>query len=171
MVPEIAPTKAAFDLSHQLFLGMLGDISPHLATRVFAGSTMSSAAPILAHAVYSEDMMVNQQVRRGTTLLESGDWMAKTGIPMASPMQTPEWCAATYNWFALTEYAAAVFGSTTEYLKSASAADLARPVSTPLGQSVPASEYLATFGVVHVVMHMGEIAAIKGLSGMKGLPF
>ncbi len=36
---------------------------------------------------------------------------------------------------------------------------------------VPAIDYLATFGVVHVSEHAGEIAALKGVRGRKGLPF
>jgi hypothetical protein len=61
--------------------------------------------------------------------------------------------------------------ATDDFLAVATAADFQREVDSPLGTKVPVSQFLGAFGIVHLGLHSGEIAALKGVHGLKGLPF
>ena len=124
----------------------------------------------MAHAIYGEDMIVSQA--RGTPpVLDSGSWNARTGILDSSPSMTPDWLALTFNVAGLRDYPSAVFARTGEFLELATTADLDRMVPTPLGNEMPVGAFLGAFGIVHVSEHAGEISALKGAQGLKGLPF
>jgi hypothetical protein len=129
-----------------------------------------NAAAMMAHVLYGEDMMVSQA--SGTSmLLEEGEWKRRTGIAQASPSMSPEWLALHFDLAGLKEYAAAVFARTDSFLSSADAAALDRRVASPLRSEMSGAELLAGFGVVHLAEHTGEISALKGAQGARGLPF
>jgi hypothetical protein len=169
MEPRATLLKASFDIAHMVFNAVVADLDDAAATRLIGGN-VPAAAPIMAHAIYGEDMIVSQ-ARGAAPLLDSGNWNAKTGILNGSPSMTPDWLALKFSVAGLREYAGAVFARTGEYLELATAAELDKMVPTPLGQEMPVDAFLGAFGIVHVSEHCGEISALKGAQGLQGLPF
>ena len=45
------------------------------------GGAANSIASLLAHTIVGEDVVINQMLKGGQQLFESGDWAVKTGIP------------------------------------------------------------------------------------------
>jgi hypothetical protein len=149
----------------------LGDLTQEVAERRVDGASIGAILPIQAHLLFGLDAMVNQIAAGKEPLLLSGDWLGRTGIPGPNLRQTPEWGLAPYDLEGLQAYAEAVFASVDAYLDGASDADLDRDVPSPLGGTVQAGNFLGGLGVVHFSAHAGEIAALKGVHGFKGLPF
>ncbi len=123
------------------------------------------------HALYSQDMMVNEHVRQQPKVLETGGFVATTGLAAPEPSMSPEFLSQVFDVGALREYAAALFVQTAAFLESASPTDLDRLIAMPPKPPMDAATYLASFGVVHLAEHTGEISALKGVLGLKGLPF
>jgi hypothetical protein len=163
--------RAQFNLAHQILDAIMADCSAEVARRAVAGGTIATIAPIYAHAVASEDMMVNRLARGEALVLSGNGWEAKTGIVMPNPALTPEWVASEFDLDALRAYASAVAQVTDNFLAGATEADMQREVDSPFGTKIPASQLLGSFGILHLGMHSGEIAALKGVHGLKGLPF
>ena len=69
----------------------------------------------------------------------------------------------------LLDYAAAVGAATDNYIATLTTKELDRLVPI-MGQEWPVADVLALL-VVHASGHLGEIAALKGIQGVKGLPF
>jgi hypothetical protein len=69
------------------------------------------------------------------------------------------------------EYAKAVYAATDAYVASLGPADLERKVDTGFVGEQTVGYVLGNICVGHVAEHNGEIAALKGVQGLKGLPF
>jgi hypothetical protein len=163
---------AAHQLAHTLFGMVTADLSPTLADHTLPDACISRISPILAHAAFGEDLTVNQTLRGGLTILECDGWAASTGIPGPSAAMTPEWLAASFDVDQLRSYASAVFGNTERYLADPPGDDLRKLVTSPIGTEVTGEELLTSFNLVHLMLHTGEIAALKGVQGVPGgLPF
>ena len=67
-------------------------------------------------------------------------------------------------------YAEAVSTGTKAYLASLDPAALDRQIETPRGPR-PLAARLSVYLVVHKAQHTGDIAALLGCQGVKGLPF
>jgi len=68
------------------------------------------------------------------------------------------------------EYADAVFAATDAYVADLPDSELERKIQGAIG------EYTVGWGIAillcqHAAQHSGEIAALKGIQGLKGLPF
>lgn len=66
-------------------------------------------------------------------------------------------------------YRDAVRAATDRYLADLTADELDRQIDL-MGSQRPVADALAIM-VVHIATHAGEIAALKGTQGLKGLPF
>ena len=167
------PTLAAsHQLAHALFSMVTADLTAALADRELPGACISRISPIMAHAAFGEDLTVNRTLRAAATVFERDGWAARTGIPGPIPAMTPEWLAAAFDIGGLKAYAAAVFESTDRFLASAQESELKRMASSPLGTEVTGAELLSSFNLLHLMLHTGEIAALKGAQGVPGgLPF
>lgn len=168
MEPRAAIIQSGFDIAHMVFNAVVADLEDQAAASRIGN--VPSAAAIFAHAIYGEDMMVGQ-ADGAPMLLESGDWRERTGITIVSPGMTPEWLALKLNVGGLKQYGEAVFARTGAFLLSATAADFDRTVRSPMGQDITVGAFLNSFGLVHISEHAGEISALKGAQGLKGLPF
>ena len=162
--------RAQYDHAHDILEQVIDDVDPEALATVPSGNVGAISA-IYAHLVYDEDGMLARPAGRGT-VWESGDWAAKTGLEMPGPMQTQEWAQSgpEYDLAAFREYARAVYAATDDYLANASDDDLDAEIETFAGK-VPAGRYVGTACLWHVMSHQGEIAALKGVQGLKGLPF
>ena len=159
--------------SHGTFRHMLSDCDPELLNRTLPGATIGSIASIYAHVVFGEDAFVQSRFQGKPTIYESGGWEQKTGVafPGVPPAITPEWASAlNMDLSTFQEYAEAVFAATDSYLANLPDSELERKIQGVMG------EYTVGWGIAillvqHEAEHSGEIAALKGVQGLKGLPF
>jgi hypothetical protein len=70
----------------------------------------------------------------------------------------------------LQDYGKAVSAATDAFLDSISDADLDRPIDF-FGRKESMGWVIADTVLVHVAFHSGEIASLKGVMGLKGLPW
>ena len=162
--------RAQYQQAHDVLEQVIDDCSPEALANV-AGGNVGAISAIYAHLVYGEDGLMSGPAGRGR-LWESGDWAARTGLEMMESRQTQEWAQSSpqYDFAAFREYARAVYAATDDYLANASDDDLDAEIDTFFGK-MPAATYLGTTCLWHVMSHQGEIAALKGVQGLTGLPF
>jgi hypothetical protein len=130
------------------------------------GGTANSAAKSHVHAVTSVDFFINGIVRgealmwgafakeHGLAENPMGIWTFEGNVPVG-PMR---------------EYAASVHSAAVEYIGSLKDADLDREIETNFFGRKPVS-FLVQLAGYHAVGHGGDIATVKGMQGLKGLPF
>lgn len=165
---ELVKSQIAF--AHQTFRGIMQDVNEAIAASVPAGN-IQPIGPIAAHCVLSEDYFMSVAMG-GSPIYQLEGWRAKIGAPEADNTRLTHDVAAgtTLNLEAFNEYATKVFASTEGWLENADADALARIVDTPFGQ-MPALALAGGLVLYHISEHSGEIAAIKGIQDLKGLPF
>ena len=133
-----------------------------------AGGTTNTIAQILAHVVTGQDLLISEKLRGITTLHESG-WAAKTGIP-AVRMEIWQDHGWRLNLEAFNEFRLAVEANSTSYVDSLQPADLDLLRNWIWGPERPIGTLLQTIFINHALGHCGEISALKGIRGLKGLP-
>lgn len=162
--------RAQYKQAHAMLEAVIDDCSAEALNYVVPGSNVGSIGAIYAHAVFDEDGMVAGPTG-GTTVYESGGFKDRSELAMPGPMQSQEWSQGTaIDVAAFREYAQAVYAATDAFLANVSDDDLAAEVET-FGGKQPLGEYLGTIALWHVTSHQGEISAVKGAQGLKGLPF
>jgi uncharacterized damage-inducible protein DinB len=136
-----------------------------------AGGTIGTIGSIYAHTVFDQDGMF-VGAGREPSIWATGGWAEKTGLGEMSGRQTQEWAQTAHDMDlpALREYAREVYAATDAYLEGLSDEDLAEEIETFAGTQ-PRGQYLGTICLWHIANHQGEIAALKGAQGLKGLPF
>lgn len=152
--------------------GMMDECDEVALHKTLPQSTVTSIASIYAHAIFSEDFITQGMLQGKPPIYKTDGWEAKTGVPMAAtPEMNREWAATVkMNLQAFREYAKAVHAATNTYLDSVSDADLQAKAQTPIGEQTKEWVVANLLGT-HLPQHAGEIAALKGVQGMKGLPF
>ena len=162
--------RAQFEMAHQFMEMTIADCSQETLDKKPDEWTINPVGALYAHTVIAEDAMVNGMARGKQPLLERDGWAEKLGIDGSSPMQDEHYSELKINLPAMREFAAAVAKETDEFLTNASEDELMKEIDA-LGQKTPAIMFLANIGLTHVAGHWGEIAALKGVQGLKGLPF
>ena len=171
MSARAALLKSQFQVAKMVYNGTVGDLTAELASKTIDGAQIGAILPIQAHAIFDLDAMVNQIGAGKEPVLVTGGWAEKTGIPGPSLRQGPEWGAANYNLDGLKAYGEAVWASVDAFFDSVGDAELDKEVQSPVGGTVQVASFLGGLGIVHLSAHAGEIAALKGVHGVKGLPF
>ena len=121
------------------------------------------------HLLTVEDGFIQGTIQGKPRLWESQEWTAKTGIhPRASDETWDRVKQTQFTVSPLQAYGEAVREATDAYLSRVTADQLARMV-TVNNTETPVS-VLLTMMVCHSAGHAGDIAAIKGIQGLKGLP-
>jgi uncharacterized damage-inducible protein DinB len=144
---------------------VLGALSPEQAVWKPDGSAANAIAATLLHMYWGEDRWVNQ-VQGRPTLFERDGWQQRLGVDAASV-----WTAPALPGIAdLRAYAGAVHAETRAYMHNLQPAALEQEIDTPLGRQ-PLAMALTIGLVSHKQMHIGEIAGLLGVQGVKGLPF
>ena len=172
--------SAALEGAHQILEATIADVSDEVANRRAPGSA-NSVGSSYAHAIFAEDAVVSGMLR-GTQPLAATTWAGRTGFDRRMPMpggaghggDLGDWYRTVQvDLTACREYAQAVARTSVEFVTSADDETLARPVDMSfVGQgSLPVSTVLTTFVVGHLNNLCGEIAAIKGVFGLRGYPF
>ena len=158
---------------HGVMEGVVGECSPEVLNKQVSGASVTSISSIYAHAVFSEDAIVNGMLQGKAPMFQSDGWEAKTGVSASGtqPSINAEWAKSVKMDFPkFQEYAKAVFANTDAYLAGLPDADLERKIQTPIGEQTVGWAVVSLLGT-HFPQHAGEIAAVKGVQGLKGLPF
>jgi len=132
--------------------------------------TANSIKAAYLHMLGSEDHFV-QTLIQGKPRLWNAAWSEKIGLPL-TPGHDGGWeeiKAVRVKLAPVQAYAQAVRAATDAYLARLDAGELERGVSWA-GEPRQAADLLVML-VNHTASHAGEMAAIKGLQGVKGLPF
>ncbi len=162
---------AEAERSHGLLERIVADV-PEDAVSWRPAATTNSIGAAYLHSIFARDHNLLRVIQEKPPLWQS-EWSQRLGGP-------PEVLAAA-KWAALSEfrydlatgqgYAQAVHQALLAYLRTAGADELAREVDAgPLGKQTVAYIINAEF-LWHTNFHGGEIACMKGLQGLKGLPF
>ncbi|MXX18837.1 MAG: DinB family protein [Dehalococcoidia bacterium] len=162
--------RAQFAWVHQLLEGTMSDCSQETADHRDEGWAISPISAIYAHVGMTQDGIVHGLVQGRPTLLESEGWDAKLGLEAAGPRDASSWADKRFDLATVRDYLAAVQAATDAFLADAEDEVLQRSMETPMGEQ-RVIDMLANVGVVHVASHWGEIAALRGVQGEKGLPF
>ncbi|MDE2933247.1 MAG: DinB family protein [Chloroflexota bacterium] len=162
--------RAQFTWVHQLLEGTMSDCSQETADHRGEGWAISPISAVYAHIAMTQDGIVHGLVQGRPTLLESEGWDAKLGLEAAGPRDASSWADRRFDLATVRDYVAAVQAATDAFLADAEDEVLQRSMETPMGEQ-RAIDMLANVGVVHVASHWGEIAALRGVQGEKGLPF
>jgi len=168
----IALIRAQLDEAHGILEQAVSDLTPDQLHRRLEGSTVNPIAAIYAHTVTAEDFILNGWVRQQPSIYEAEAWRDRLGVDPGPGFQTEEWGDAVRieDLPAFQEYAKAVYANTDRFVSSLSEADLDPTISTPLGERT-VGNLLGNVIVWHAMQHGGEISALKGCMGGKGLPF
>lgn len=133
--------------------------------------TINPISAILIHMLIAEDYFINTVIQGKSPCWVEQEWGQKTCV------QTPPQQGCSWDEFRTVQisvapvlaYEQAVRDSTDTFLTDLAVEDLDRQVDF-VGNELSVAEVLMTL-VVHSASHAGEIAAIKGMQGLKGLPF
>lgn len=168
--------------------GTTRDVSAETAQWIPPGTALPIGAAC-AHVLLSQDAVVNGLVR-GVRPLYAAAFAGKTGASEPHPgtdgndpgiVDPEEWGRVFSAWCRrvkidlplLRGYGAAVFEATDAWLATLSDVDLENPVDlTPVGMGPSTIAFVVSNLLIgHAYCHTGEIAALKGVRGLKGYPF
>lgn len=169
-VQDVARSQLGF--WHGTCGAIMGDCGEAL-NKQLPNATITSIASVYAHMVFAEDAIVNGMLQGKPPMFQSDGWEAKTGVSASGtqPSISPEWAKTVkMDYPKFQEYANAVFANTDSYLANLSDADLEKKIQTPIGEQTIGWAVTTLLGT-HAPQHIGEIAALKGVQGLKGLPF
>ncbi len=133
--------------------------------------TISPISAILIHTLAGEDYFIQIVIQGKPTRWVVEEWDQKIGI-QSPPEQGRSWDEYKTVKISVTPvlaYEQVIRVATDAYLANLTLKELDRHVSFA-GNELTVAEVLMTL-VVHSASHAGEIAAIKGMQGYKGLPF
>src|SRR5690606_12905671 len=147
------------------------DCAPETLVRTFTGSTIGSIASIYVHALDSEDWAIQQLIQNKPKLIDSGKWYERWGLPAPSSGIEVDWTTANVPLAEMRAYGKEVYAATDAWLNGATDADLDQQIDWHSGQKKSAGWVLADVIHVHLPFHAGEISSLKGLMGLKGLPW
>ena len=133
--------------------------------------TLSPISATFIHIVAGEDYQIQVVAQGRPRLWEAQAWGEKVGVPNP-PNPNGGWDVYKTVQLAVAPvlaYQQAVRAATDAYLAGLTMEELGREVNYAR-RAMPVANLLMML-VVHSASHAGEIAAIKGMQGVKGLPF
>ncbi len=131
----------------------------------------NSISAAVIHTTGTEDRFISEVILGKTRLWESDGWNEKVGLQV-TPGRGQGWEEIKQKQLSVAPvlaYIAAVRASTDAYLATLTADELERKI-TLMGNERQVADVLAIL-ITHTLSHMGEVAALKGMQGVKGLPF
>ncbi len=159
--------------AHGTIRSMVQECDAQTLNRTLPNATIGSIASVYAHLVFAEDVFVHARFQEIEPLYLAQGWQAKASVPFPGipPAITPEWVASVrMDLTTFQPYADAVFAATERYVADLADADLERKIKGATGE-YPLGWALSVLIAQHAAAHSGEIAALKGVQGLKGLPF
>jgi uncharacterized damage-inducible protein DinB len=131
--------------------------------------TANTISATLLHLLNSEDHFIQGVIQNKPSIWESGDWSKKTGVSKL-PTIGEDWSRFkhTHTEFQpILEYEDAVWAATDAYLSTLTEQELDRKLQFA-GREMSVADMLL-LSASHSLGHNGEIAALKGVQGAKGL--
>ncbi|MGE3909605.1 MAG: DinB family protein [Chloroflexota bacterium] len=122
------------------------------------------------HLLTTEDSFMQRVMQGGERLWDTGGWEAR--LSAIVPARGKSWDDVVRSALRVEDllaYSAAVRAATDRYLDALTPADLDREYL--FNGEMTAGGIVLTRYVSHTIGHVGEIAALKGVQGIKGLPF
>jgi hypothetical protein len=145
------------------------DMTPELFNAATPG-TANSINATFVHFMNSEDVFIQKIILGKPTVWESGCWSEKTGIQKL-PGIGEDWSyfkSAPIAIQPLLDYQSAVWAATDSFLATLTPQELDHKVKFAGGGRTVAEMLLLACS--QSLNHVGEIAALKGVLGAKGLP-
>ena len=138
-----------------------------------AGATITNIGSIYAHTLFAEDNILHGMLQGKAPIYKTGNWAARTKLEMPKPGEfTPEWArSVNLDLPTFREYAKAVYAATDAYINGLTDGELDRKVQTGFVGEQTVGFVLSNVLGWHAAQHTGEVAALKGVQGLKGLPF
>jgi uncharacterized damage-inducible protein DinB len=132
--------------------------------------TANTISATFVHLMNSEDHFIQEVLQGKPTVWESRGWSEKTGIqkPPSIGEDWSEYKRRQIQIQPLMEYMAEVWAATDSYLASVTRDDLDRRLEFA-GRERSVGDMLH-LSIAQSYSHAGEIAALKGIQGIKGLP-
>ena len=139
-------------------------VTPEQASWRLPGSTANTIALTFLHIYVSEDDLLHR-FAGGPSLFANDGWGSRLGYdPEAWTLRDPP------DKDLMLAYAEAVTAARRDYLATATPEQLEEEVETRQGRRKVIAR-LSGYLVAHKLQHTGEIAALLGCQGVKGLPF
>lgn len=162
---------AQYNSAHEILDGVIAGCDDELLHYLAPGAANNPIGATFAHVFLTEDHIVNTVLRGGVTIFESDGWQARTGVPPQEGIRQPPGWSTSFqlDLDRFRPYADAVRESTRAFLTTATDADLDREVGTRM--KMPVAVFFGRVALGHISGHGGEIAALKGVAGLKGMPF
>jgi uncharacterized damage-inducible protein DinB len=132
--------------------------------------TANPIGVVFVHMLAMEDAYIQEILLAQPRLWEQENWEERLGT--RAPWRGENWDevkAKTLEMETVYEYQNSVRAATDAYIANLTPDELDRRVSF-LGAERRVADVLAML-VVHNLGHAGEIAALKGIQGVQGLPF
>ena len=154
--------------------GQVDDSTSGLTVEQLNSVPSGTANPISAvfvHCLNSEDFFIQTVLQGKPRLWEAQGWAEKTGVKN-TPGYGGNWDEFKHMTLALEPilaYQQVVRAATSDYLAKLTPAELDRTVKFPGGDRSAAA--MLTLLITHTLCHAGEIAVLKGIQGVKGLPY
>ena len=159
--------------SHDILEQTIADCAQDTLDRNLPNATITNIGSIYAHVIFSEDGIIQGMLQKKPPVYQSQGWAPRLNVAMPkSPQFDPTWGRAVRMHLpSFREYAKAVYAATDAYVSSLGPADLERKVDTGFVGEQTVVYVLGNIATWHVAEHNGEIGALKGAQGLKGLPF
>ena len=132
--------------------------------------TANTISATFVHFMNSEDGFIQKVLQGKPSVWETGGWAEKTGISKTPDIgeDWSEFKRRKVDIQPLQDYKLAVWAATDAYLSNLNEAELDRMVKFAGGERTVAEMLILSASQSH--SHIGEIAALKGIQGAKGLP-
>ena len=153
---------------HAQFLSIVGEVTPEQAAFRPAG-TANPIGPTIHHVIAVHDRVANVMIAGRESQWTRGDWANKLGLPTIFRLEPDNVEFAQFDVERYRPYLDAVFAETVEVVEGLSDDDLEREVLGFRGP-VRIADLIGRTLIPHFATHLGEIAAVKGFQGLKGLP-
>jgi len=135
-----------------------------------APGTANTISATFIHFMSVEDNFIQNFIQGKPRVWDSGGWSDKTGV-QKPPSIGENWDEFKHRQIAiqpLLDYKTAVWTATDAYLATLTVEELDRKVKFAGGERTVAEMLLLSAS--QSLSHTGEIAALKGVQGAKGLP-
>ena len=132
--------------------------------------TMNTISATFIHLTSVEDHFIQGILQRKPRVWDAQGWSEKTGVKKTPSIgeSWDEFKLLHLQPANLLEYQKAVWAATDAYMSNLTAEDLDRKVM--LGKREMTAAELLIMAIHQSLSHTGEIAALKGIQGAKGLP-
>jgi DinB superfamily len=165
----VAAIKEMMGLARQYLDAAIQETDAKTLGTKLPGATVGPIGEIYGHTIGNEDWAFSQLIQGKELIVTADGWAAKLGLE--GDPQHYDWNEVAQNHFAeLQAYGKAVREATDAFLDGISDADLDKAIDF-FGRKESMGWVIADTVLVHVAFHSGEVASLKGVMGLKGLPW